>query len=303
MIEPAGAVRSGIVDAHLHIWDLATGDYTWNTAALGPVHATFGAAEAAQTLAPAGVDLAVLVQAADTTGDSERMFAAAAHHPWVAGVVAWIPLDNPPLALRLLDRWGETGRLCGVRQLLHDLPNPDLLDTPAVRTTLSAVAARGLPLDIPDAWPRLWPAVSRLVTEMPELTVVLDHLGKPQLELGAEDPSSTREEFRRWELALQLLAEHPSVVAKLSGLDASVASCVTPDAQVIAPAVEAALQSFGADRLMFGGDWPMSLGRISYRSLLTEVREALAGLSRAEQDALLRGTAERVYGLPLSRPA
>ena len=86
----AGVAGLGIVDAHLHLWDLATGEYTWNTAALGPVHASFGPVDAAEMLASAQVDRAVLVQAADTIGDSDRMFAAAVGHPWIAGVVAWI---------------------------------------------------------------------------------------------------------------------------------------------------------------------------------------------------------------------
>ena len=88
------------------------------------MHASFDAATAAGTLASAGVDRAVLVQAADTTGDSERMFAAAAEQPWVAGVVAWVPLGRPAGAEPLLDRWAGTGPLCGVRQLLHDRSRP-----------------------------------------------------------------------------------------------------------------------------------------------------------------------------------
>ncbi len=105
MSEPgAGVAGPGIVDAHLHLWDLTTGDYTWNTAALGPAHASFGPADAEEVLAMAQVERAVLVQPADTVGDSERMFAAAARLPWVAGVVAWISLDDPAWARRLFDR-------------------------------------------------------------------------------------------------------------------------------------------------------------------------------------------------------
>ncbi|MGI3781983.1 MAG: amidohydrolase family protein [Janthinobacterium lividum] len=297
MTEPGSdRVEVEVVDAHLHLWDLSTGDYTWNTPALGPVHASFDAATAAATLASAGVGRAVLVQAADTVGDSERLFAAAAEHAWVAGVVAWVPLDDPAQADRLLDRWAATGRLCGVRQLLHDHPDPALLDAPAVRATLSLVAGRGLPLDVPDAWPGLWPAVSRLVEDVPDLSVVLDHLGKPALGLGAQG-RSTNDELQRWEQGLARLAEHPSVVAKLSGLGAALRPGATLDARSVRPLVDAALRTFGPERLMFGGDWPVSLGDAGYPRLVTEMRDGLAELGDDERSAVLQGTARRVYAL------
>ena len=289
-----------VVDAHLHLWDLATGDYAWNTPALGRVHADFDAGTAGRTLAAAGVARAVLVQAADTRGDSERMFAAAADHPWVAGVVAWVPLDDPVRAERLLTRWAATGRLVGVRQLLHDHPDPALLDAPAVRETLLLLVERGLPLDVPDAWPALWPAVLRLVEDLPGLTVVLDHLGKPALGLDAAGRAPD-DVLRRWEQDLRRLAGHPSVVGKLSGLGSCLGPGVVPDAAGVGPLVEAGLAAFGPDRLMLGGDWPVSLGTAPYATTLAATRACLTSLGAPERDAVLGGTAQRVYGL--DRPA
>ena len=132
---------------------------------------------------------------------------------------------------------------------------------------------------------------------MPDLTVVIDHLGKAQLELDAGGVAATEGQFRQWERSLQEIAEYPSVVGKLSGLDAALAAGVTLKARAIAPVVDVALRAFGADRLMFGGDWPVSLGRTSYANLAAEVRAALAGLSDHERAAVLHGTAQRVYDL------
>lgn len=292
----AAEPRDEVVDAHLHLWDLTSGDYTWNTPALGAVHASFDAAAARTTLASAGVGRAVLVQAADTAGDSERLFAAAAD-PWVAGVVAWVPLEDPTRAARQLDRWRERGRLAGVRQLLHDDPDPDLLDAPTVRATLALLAERGLPLDVPDAWPRLWPALSRLVDDLPDLTVVVDHLGKPALRLDGRGRPADADELGRWARSLHQVAEHPSVVAKLSGLDAALRPGVDVVPESVGPLVDVALDAFGPERLMFGGDWPVSLGRTSYAAVVAAVRGSLAGLSGSEQAAVLGGTARRVYRL------
>lgn len=62
--------------------------------------------------------------------------------------------------------------------------------------------------DVPDAWPRLWPALSRPVDELPGLTVVLDHLGKPPLALEAQGQSTPTDAFARWRRSLVRLAEH-----------------------------------------------------------------------------------------------
>lgn len=300
MSETAG-LRPEVVDAHLHLWDLATGDYAWNTDALGAVHASFDAAQAQVALASGGVGQAVLVQAADTVGDSERMFAVADAHSWVVGVVAWVPLQDPEAAGHLLDRWAATGRLSGVRQLLHDDPDPTLLDAPVVREALGTLAERGLPLDVPDAWPRLWPALARLLGDVPGLVVVLDHLGKPSLGLDAGGRPSDAGGFDAWRRGLRQVAQHPSVVAKLSGLDAALAEGVRPEAAALRPLVETALETFGPDRLLFGGDWPVSLGHAPYADIVAGVLGTLSGLGEAERGAVLAGTARRVYGLPAAR--
>jgi L-fuconolactonase len=288
-----------IIDGHLHLWDLATGDYTWNTPDLGPVHATFTAADAAAALRPTDVASAVLVQAADTAGDTQRMIATFEEHSWVAGVVAWVPLEDPQRAAAMLDRWQDRDAVVGIRQLLHEADNPTLLDSRQVRLTLAMLAGRGIPLDIPDAWPRLWPAVTRLIHDMPELTVVVDHLGKPALNLSAAEQDS--EEFRHWRRDLQQIAGSASVVAKLSGLGASLEPGTPLTARMIGPMIDVALEAFGADRLMFGSDWPVSLTVGSYAQVVANVRSALDGLSQTERDAVLGGTAARVYRVPPDR--
>lgn len=279
--------RGRRIDAHLHLWDLGTGDYGWNTSALGPAHATFTAADAGAALAGAGVDAAILVQAADTVGDTERLFAVARTQPWAVGVVGWLPLDDPARAAELLARWSVEPTFSGVRQLLHDHRDPNLLDAPAVRRTLDLLAARAVPLDVPDAWPRLWPALSRLVSDLPGLTVVLDHLGKPA-------PGSTAE-FAAWAADLRALARFPQVVAKLSGLGAFLPPGSPLTASAVAPFVDVALEAFGSDRLMLGSDWPVSLAGGTYAEVTAQMDTTLQRLSPAERADLHVRTAERVY--------
>ena len=275
-----------VVDAHLHIWDLEQGDYAWLGPDHGELHRSFLPDEAGHELASAGVSSALLVQAEDSLRETRYLLQVAEEHPWVHGVVGWIQLDDPDLAERQLDELHHPA-LRGVRHLVHDDPRPDFLDLAPVRHSLAAIAERGLVLDVPDAWPRHLDAVARLAEAVPGLVVVVDHLAKPPR--GSEDLAA-------WEKSLRRVAEHPHVVAKVSGLQAP-GQPFTPEA--LRPVLQVAVEAFGAERLMFGSDWPMTVSAGGYGATYAVLRDLVGSLSAEEQHAVLSGTATRVYGRSL----
>nr|WP_306422849.1 amidohydrolase family protein [Paenarthrobacter aurescens] len=263
--------------------------YAW----LGPQHGalfrSFGEDEARETLDAAGVRGAVLVQADDTVADTESMLAVAARNPWVLGVVGWIRLDSPTEAAEQLHRFTTQPVFKGVRHLIHDDPRSDFLDLPAVRESLAMVSGLGLPVDVPDAFPRHLGSVVRLAREMPELSVVLDHLGKPPL----ADP----ELMDSWRADFCSLGRQPNAVAKLSGLHLP---GVPYTADALRRLFESALEAFGPGRLMIGGDWPVSTLGAPYGRTLDVLLELVSSLSPTEQDLVLEGTAIRTYGLAVT---
>ncbi|MFF2843879.1 amidohydrolase family protein [Paenarthrobacter sp. NPDC057981] len=281
-----------MIDSHLHLWTLDTfvtgGErpYSW----LGPQHGalfrSFGEDEAWETLDAAGARGAVLVQADDTVADTESMLTVASRNPWVMGVVGWIRLDSPGEAASQLDRFAANPVFRGVRHLVHDDPRPDFLDLPSVRESLALVAGRGLAFDVPDAFPRHLGATVRLARELPELIVVLDHLGKPPLADAALMDS--------WRKDFLALGREPNTVAKLSGLHVAGQPYTS---EALRPLFETAMEAFGAGRLMIGGDWPVSTLGAPYGRTLDVLLELVSSLSPAEQDSILEGTAIRTYGL------
>jgi L-fuconolactonase len=91
-------------------------------------------------------------------------------------------------------------------------------------------------------------------------------------------------------------AAHPNVFAKVSGLDTAAGSPDwTPDD--LRPAFEHALRVFGADRLMYGGDWPVTLLGGGYARQHAAFEVLTAGLSETERAAIRAGSAARAYGL------
>jgi L-fuconolactonase len=283
-------VTGPIVDAHLHLWDLRRSAYSWITPELGPLHTSIPAERAHAELKGAGVDRAVLVQAEDSVTDTEFMLETAAKHDWVAGVVGWVQLDAPAVAEEQLDRWTADAAFVGVRHLVHDDPRDDFLALPAVRTSLRLLAARGVPFDVPDAWPRHLAATGDVAAAIPELTVVVDHLGKPP---------HGRPEFPEWRGVLADVAARPNTVAKVSGLQVQGAPFTT---DVLRPAWDAALELFGPDRLIWGSDWPMTLLTAGYAGTWEVLSELVGELSPDEQAKILAGTADRVYRLGSAQP-
>ena len=277
----------GRIDAHLHLWDLTRGGYRW----LGPHHGrlfrTFTAEEAAAALATTGVDRAVLVQADDAVGDTEAMLAAGRAHPWVVGVVGWVPLDRPELAAPEIERLAAEPLVRGLRHLVHDDPRDDFLSLPSVRSSLTTAAGAGLAFDVPDAWPRHLGATVDLARALPELTVVLDHLGKPPL---ADGDSA----LAAWRRHLHALGGLPNAVAKVSGLR-------LPRVPYAADALRGvwhdALEAFGPERLMLGSDWPVSTLGGPYAETLGVLDELVGELSPDEQSWLRSRSAAGAYRL------
>ncbi|WP_314148532.1 amidohydrolase family protein [uncultured Leifsonia sp.] len=272
------------VDAHLHLWDLDAVAYPWLTDGLAPINRTFGFAEARPQLERAGVDRVVLVQAANSAADSSAMFAV--DSPLVAGVVAWVDLLDPDAAARQLEDWSAHPAFVGVRHLIHDEPDPDWLGRPAVRTSLALLAGRGLAYDVIGVLPRHLEHAVALADALPDLRLVIDHLGTPPVGADGEEP---------WAGWMRALAERDNVWVKLSGLTTLGGGA---DAARLRPYVDRALDAFGPARLLYGGDWPVSTLAGDYAHTHAVARELIAGLSPAEQHDILTASAERAYRLP-----
>ena len=137
--------------------------------------------------------------------------------------------------------------------------------------------------------------VTALVRRCPDVTFVLDHLGKPRVQSRPE---------RSWLVDLQRLAALPNVKCKLSGLATEVVDPppVAGPGDIFRPYLDHALQSFGPDRCMFGSDWPVAAQKVTYEGWVEHVMAALATFSASEGEQVLRRTAAEVYRLVPSTP-
>lgn len=279
------------IDAHLHLWSLDDpAAYPWLGPELGPLYADHTPQMAESELRAGAIDGAILVQAADTLADTRFMLDVARDHDWVLGVVGWVDLCSPKTLEAQLDAWLQAGPLCGVRHLIHDDPREGFLEQPEVAASLALLAKHDIPLEIPDAFPRHLGQALRIAGEHPELRLVIDHLAKPPLASG--DAA-----FHAWRETFTALGRLPQVFTKLSGLHIPGAAY---DRRTLRPAFDVALEAFGPQKMMYGGDWPVSKlggGYLPTQEVLVSLVETL---SDDEQGSLWNGTARRVY--PHLRP-
>jgi L-fuconolactonase len=281
------AVATARVDAHQHFWEIESGAYAWPTAADGPIYRTFRPEHLEPELASARIDATVLVQTVDTIDDTDAMLDAAARHRFIAGVVGWVPLADTHATAAALDARTD-GRLRGIRHLIHHEPDPDWLIRPDVGAGLALLEERCLPFDVVAVFPRHLRLVPVVADRHPGLVLVIDHLAKPPFRSDGWD---------RWLDELRRAAARPNVVAKLSGLDTAWGPGW--DATRVRPAVEVALEAFGADRLLFGSDWPVCRSVSTYRTVVDAADALVGSLTPTERAAIMGTTADRIYRLGL----
>ena len=199
-------------------------------------------------------------------------------------MVGWVPLDDPEVE-PTLRRFARHRKFIGVRPMLQDLDDVDWINLDIVQTALRAVAELGLSFDAL-VKPFHLPALFRTVDANPWLRVVIDHAAKPDIAMG---------EFEPWATQMAALAERPSVYCKLSGLITEAGGNCR--AEILRPYIDHLVEIFGAERLMWGSDWPVLEQVGTYRSWYELSRETLNGTAESELDLIFGHTASEFYRL------
>ncbi len=280
---------SEIIDAHVHYWSVARGDYGWMTPDL-PICRDFLPADGKPLFDAAGVDGIVLVQAADTEAETRFMLHLAATDPRVRGVVGWIDMEGPSAPDRLAEL-ATNKRLRGIRPMWQDIPDDDWFLRPKQDAAYRAVIELGLSFDAL-ARVRHLPKMPYLIERHPDLPLVIDHAAKPEIAAG---------NFASWRADMAVLASFPHVHCKFSGLVTEAAQGAPLDA--IAPYAEALLELFGPNRLLFGSDWPVVTTHSDYAIWWDWAHRLTAHLPPAEQAAIFGDNAIAFYGLRGTLPA
>ncbi len=283
-----------MIDAHAHLWDTVSLHYPW-LAAETDLPRTVTAADLT-SVAPA-LDGVVLVEADVDAGSAaaevEWLSAQADALPYEAVLVAQCRLDDPVDLAAHVRALADHPRVRGVRQGLQGRPD-GALATEAMVAGVNTSAAAGLPVDVCIRFGQ-FEEFTAIATACSDATLVLDHLGKPLIRQGG---------FDAWLRAAGAAAAVPNVHVKLSGLTTEADPAGWREEE-LRPYLVAALDLFGAQRCLFGGDWPVAARTTGYSRWAALVRDALGAASASERALVLDGNARSLYrlgGAPVNQP-
>jgi L-fuconolactonase len=272
------------IDAHQHFWRLARGDYGWLTAELAAIYRDHEPADLAPLLRAAGIDRTVLVQAAPTDAETDVLLRLAETTDFVAGVVGWVDFEAIDAAHRIA-ALAAREKLVGLRPMIQDISDPRWMLNEAIEPAIEALVDEGLTFDAL-VKPIHLPILAEFAGRHPGLDIVIDHAAKPDIAGG---------ELADWARDIRTLAAETRLVCKLSGLvtEADPGWSV----ETLRPYLDVLVDAFGADRLMWGSDWPVLNLNGSYSAWMTAAETLLGDLSEAEREAIFGGTASVFYGL------
>jgi L-fuconolactonase len=272
------------IDAHQHFWRHDPARDTWITDAMAVIRRDFLPEHLRADLTASGIDGTVAVQADQSERETAFLLGLAERHPSIRGVVGWVDLLAPDLPQRL-EHFGTFRRFRGVRHVAQAEPD-GFLARPEVVRGVARLREFGLTYDIL-VYAHQLPSALALVERLPDQPFVVDHLAKPAIREGAVEP---------WAAHIRRLARHPNVCCKVSGL-VTEADWERWQPGAMRPYLDVVFEAFGADRLMFGSDWPVCLLAATYPRVLELIERYAEQLSADDRHQLFGATATRFYGL------
>ena len=278
-----------VIDSHVHVWDPAVLGYDWLNG-LPALNRPFLPQELPHTPGTRAVFVQADCRDDQALKEVDWVARLGATWPELAAIVAFAPISRGDRLSQDLAGLLQRPLVRGVRQLFQDREAGFML-APETLTGARQVGRADFTFDACVRSSQL-SELAAFAARVPELGIVLDHMGKPPIAAGC---------LSEWGTAMRGLAKQPNVVVKISGAGTE-ADRTRPLAPQAVPFIQETLNLFGAERCMIGSDWPVSLtGPDEYQDWINTVEQAMAGASTGERESVAHGTAVRAYRLEAIR--
>lgn len=279
-------IPQGLVDAHVHYWNPSVLPYAWLDG-LPQLNKPFLPGDFADASSQAGVSKTLFVEANCDTSRSldevDWVASLAIQEPRIRGIVAHAPLEWGVGAKDHLAQLARQPLVRGVRRVLQG-EDSDFCVRPEFLEGVGLLEPFGFTMDLCIRHDQL-AAATELVGKFPGVRFILDHFGKPTVKSGEMEP---------WRGNLKALAAHPNVSCKVSGLttEADWERWMPAD---LVPYFDAVFESFGPNRVIYGGDWPVCLLASGYGRWIETVATLTTSLTAEDAAKLFRTNAEKTY--------
>jgi L-fucono-1,5-lactonase len=280
-----------VIDAHHHLWKLSRGDYGWigerRNPAVAPIERDFLLEDYLSLAAANGVTGSIAVQAAQSLAETRWLLEQArVSSGLIKGVVGWIDMAAANAADVLADL-AQDALLRSIRPMLQEIADVEWVLQAKLVPALRAVVKLDLSFDLL-VRPAHLKAALVLLTRHPDLRAIIDHGAKPDIARGIWQP---------WADDIRRIARETPAYCKLSGLVTEARPGWT--LADLRRYVEHLVECFGAERLVWGSDWPVMLLNADYQGWLVAAKKFLAAQSAPDQMAIMNDNAIRFYRLPV----
>jgi L-fuconolactonase len=275
-----------MIDAHQHYWHPARGDYGWMSPENAVLYRPFGPKDLSGHLEAHGIEKTILVQAAPSLEETEYLLGIADATPSVAGIVGWINFEQPTHIFHL-KRLAKHPKFKGVRPMIQDIPDDGWMLRNDLDWAFRALEDLDLTFDAL-GFPRHLENFIALRKRYPDLRFVIDHAMKPDIAHHSEVG------FQSWADRMRELADL-GCYCKLSGL-VTEAGAGWQSGELARYGTEV-LRIFGAERVMWGSDWPVCLMAAPYEAWRRASESLIEGLGERERAMVLGGSATEFYRL------
>ncbi len=257
-----------IIDAHQHYWLMNARKGAWPPAELAAIHRDFEPKDLQPSLEAARVDGTVVVQSLDRDEDTAYLLELAQTTPSILGVVGWVDLLDPSAVTRL-DHYATHAKFKGVRPMLQDIGETDWILDRRATPAIDALVRHDLAFDAL-VTPRHFGPLLTFAQRHPDLRIVIDHGAKPLIAKG---------HFVEWRRAMLELAALPNVHCKLSGLLTEAGG--GRQIAAVRPYAETIIELFGANKTIWGSDWPVLTLVSDYQSWFAQCQDIVPDADKA----------------------
>jgi L-fuconolactonase len=281
-----------IVDTHIHFYQVTrAAGVPWPSPKNQRLYRDVLPAEYKALAQRHGIIASGIVEASPLDEDNQALLDLVRGDRFFPFYIAQLDIDAGDFPAKL-DRLARDRRVVGIRAFLW---NAEITLDETQRAHLRALATRGMTLDIISRGTKNpKDRVSALAAAVPELRIVINHLG------GAKGERPTPE----WELEIRRLADlHRNVYVKFSSFFDMYAPATGEDASWEAPAPLAAyrahfdvlMSAFGEDRLVWGSNWPVSDLGGDFGRQIQIAEEYLASFGTRVRDKVMYKNALTIY--------
>lgn len=272
------------IDTHQHFWKINDTEYPWITEELAAIRRDFLPTDLEPILQACDLQASIAVQARQKVEETEWLLELAKSHDSIVGVVGWVPLAQNQ-AEPYLEKFAADDNLLAVRHVVQDEEDPQFILGKEFNEGVARLKNYGLVYDILIFARQLAPSI-QFVDQHPDQPMVLDHIAKPTIRRGNFDAE--------WRDHMLELGKRPNVFCKISGMATEVRDSEW-DVELLRPYFETTLEAFGADRLVYGSDWPVCLLKTEYERWYQTVSELISSLSESEQKAIWDENVRKAY--------